>query len=1069
MDSDDRLRVTLLGAFRVSRGGVVLPVAGVRLQGLLVRLALAGGHPVHPDVLIAGIWGPEPPSDPVAALQNLVSRLRRVLVVEQVPGGYRLAVDPAAVDALRFERLAATGRQHLRAGEPGPAAAALAEAVALWGDEPAALAAVAPTVATRLARLSVEAVTDLADAEVALGRTEQAATRLAALLTGHPGDERAAGLLMDALAAQGRQAEALAVYQRIRAVLADTLGADPDAALRERHGRLLRGTASENPVPRPVAGLPAPVTGFVGRDGDLARIDALLAAGRLVTVVGSGGVGKTRLALTAAHRRRHGYAGGARLVDLSAVTEPAKVAAAVLAGIGRPAGRMFDARRHGPGDDREALLGELAGREILLLIDNCEHLIDAVAHLASALLTRCPGLRILATSREPLAVDGEALVPLHPLAVPGPGDTADQARTSEAVRLFTARAAAVSPGFTLDGTALSDVVRVVRGLDGLPLALELAAARLRTLSLPALADGLSDRFRLLNAGNRTAPARHRTLHAVIAWSWDLLDEHERVVAERIAVLPGGVTPASAVAVCAGTGVPAADIPALLSALVDRSLLQLAPEAGRFRMLETIREYGAAHATGTTRDLAAGYLTALTARLDPHLRGPGQREALRTLDAEHDNALAALRHRCATGDAAGAVTLTLNLTWYWQMTGRHADAAHWLGAALAVPGDVPTSDRDDARAAHLLNRADHTAGTTAADAARDRDQMRDLAVRLTGRPGRPGLYRLLGPILLFLHDEQSALTAFERLAAGDDVWTAGMAHMFLAEIAESSGRLDQARGHVEESLDRFRRSGDRWAQAALLATRARNRRYDDLDGALDDLDRSRTMTGEFGVVSRSDQFDTDLLGIDLHLRRGDTGRAATMIDAARDLVSSPEMRTLIAAREAVLLIRLGELDRARQLLTEADRDCLEPGGDAGPGREGAAMAPGDRARTAVGSARVLLRLALGDPLGAENALRDAYAAALATRELPVLAPVAVDGAALAVHHGRHHRAAVLLGAAARLRGTHDRTDPQVRDLSRSCRTALGDGAFVTAYTEGWNFDTATAVSTVSRPAGAATHR
>ncbi len=243
------------------------------------------------------------------------------------------------MDALRFEQLAAAGRDRLRAGDPNAAAAVLGEAVALWGDrpgaEPAAVAAVAPAVATRLAHASVEAVADLADAELSLGRADAAAARLTALLAEHPVHERAAALLMDALAAQGRQAEALALYERVRETLADDLGADPGAALRERHLRLLR---AERPAPDADAArsgpsnLPAPLTSFIGRDDDLARIDTLLAAGRLVTVLGPGGAGKTRLAVEAARRHRHEYRDGAWLIDLASVTEPAKVGAALLAG-----------------------------------------------------------------------------------------------------------------------------------------------------------------------------------------------------------------------------------------------------------------------------------------------------------------------------------------------------------------------------------------------------------------------------------------------------------------------------------------------------------------------------------------------------------------------------------------------------------------------------------------------------------------------------------------------------------------------------------------------------------------
>ncbi|WNV87038.1 BTAD domain-containing putative transcriptional regulator [Umezawaea sp. Da 62-37] len=1060
MDGGARLRVTLLGAFHAARGDAVLPVPGARLQGLLVRLALAGGHPVEPGVLVDAIWAEDPPSGPSPALQTLVSRLRRALGsaddVVQAVGGYRLAVDVADVDALRFERLAAAGREALRAGDLEAAGAALAEAVSLWGDrpgaEPAVVAAVAPAVATRLAGLSVEAVVDLADVELSSGRAEVAATRLTGLLAERTTHERAAALLVDALAALGRQAEALAVYERVREALADTLGTDPGTALRERHMDLLR---AERPAPvgKPSA-LPSPLTSFVGRDDDLARIAALLAAGRLVTVLGPGGAGKTRLAVEAA--RRHGAL--ARMIDLASVTEPAKVGAAVLAGIGPRGVTVFDARTRIEGDELDTLIGELGGRESLLLVDNCEHLVDAVAHLLAALLPRCPGLRVLATSREPLAIDGEVLLPLGPLPLPGPDDSVDQARRTASVRLFTERAAAVRPGFAVDGTTLSDVVRVVRGLDGMPLALELAAARLRTLSLPEVADGLSDRFRLLATGSRSAPARHRTLRAVIAWSWDMLGEHERVVAERIAVLPGGVTPASAAAVCAGTTVPVDGIAELLAGLVDRSLLQLAPDPGRYRMLETIREYGTAQLgdPGGTRDLAAAHFADLMARNDPRLRGPDQLIAMQVIGAEYDNTIAALRHLCAVRDSPGAMSLALALTWYWQMFGRHSDGAYWLGEALAVPGGGPTPERDCARAVDLLNRADFLSGITGEEAADDRVEMRELADRLVAHAELSSHHRVFGPILLFLEDEKAALAVFGRLADGEDVWLAGLAHMFLAEIAENAGALDRMRVHVKTALARFRQVGDRWGQAATLPRRAQLRRYDDLDGALADLREARRLAGEFGSPSLGDQLYSDLLWIDVHVRRGDTDQAMALIDAARERAlhaSSAEMLVLVDAREAGFRVRLGDLDRAGDLLDDAER-----------GLRGGTAFPAGHVRTLIGSARAALCLARGDLPGADKAQREAYAAALATRELPIVSLVAVDAAALAEARGRPHESAVLLGAAARLRGAHDRTDPQVRGLTLRGRAALGGDGFAAAYAEGWELDGAAAVAAADPASG-----
>ncbi|MFB9929458.1 BTAD domain-containing putative transcriptional regulator [Amycolatopsis halotolerans] len=1035
------LRVTLLGIVQVSRGDAVLSVPGARLQALTTRLALAGGRTVEPAVLVDAIWAQDPPADPAHALQALVSRLRRVLgsadVVVPAAGGYRLDVAPADVDALRFEHLIAAGRDHLRSGDLSAAAEVLGEAVAVWGDqphtEPAAVAAVSVAAATRLAQVSVEAVADLADAELSLGRVEAAAARLSRLLAEHPVHERAAALLMDALAAQGRQADALARYEQIREALAETLGADPGTALRERHLRLLRNPVAALPAKSP-GNLPAALTSFVGRDDDLARIGELLAAGRLVTVLGPGGAGKTRLALEAARRRE--YPGGAWLIDLASVSEPAEVGAAVLAGIRMRGGALFEARTRVEGTELDVLADQLGGRERLLLMDNCEHLVDAVAHLVEALLSRCAGLRVLATSREPLAVDGEALVPLGPLALPEPDAEVEPARRTAAVRLFAERAAAVRPGFVVDEANLADVTTVVRGLDGLPLALELAAARLRTLALPDLAAGLSDRFRLLATGSRTAFPRHRTLRAVIAWSWELLSPDERTVAERISVLPGGVTRESAAAVCADAALPSGEIPYLLADLADRSLLRLVPDTGRYRMLETIREYGleslaAQELRTSVRDLAAEYFTGLVAENDPLLRGSRQLDALRVFRAEYDNVLAALRHLCDTGDADGAIGLAVNLTWYWQMLGGHTDAVHWLGEAVSTPGARPSVRRAVAEQVLLVNRF-----AAYAPPADWREQLRALA----GQPELPSFGGALVALRLATIPETSASPeTVQRFIDGPDEWLSGLAHLFRAQFAENAGRFDQFRGDVAAALEIFGRAGDRWGLATALPLRALLRQYDgDLGGGLADLAQARTLAREFGSLSLSDEVFLNLRSIDLHVRRGETARAAGMIAANRERVSSPELAILTDALEARLWVLIGDLDRARELIDSAEAGLSEHPRFGASGHN----------QALISVARGALCLETGDGLGAEAALSRAYVAAVDSSDMPILAMVAVAVAGVAALYGHHRDAAALLGAAARLRGAHDRTDLQIRALSARGRAELGDEGFAAAYERGW---------------------
>jgi predicted ATPase/DNA-binding SARP family transcriptional activator len=1081
-DSAARLRVTLLGAVQVRRGDAVLAVPGARLRGLLVRLALAGGRAVDPDVLVEALWPEERPAEPANALQSLVSRLRRVLgaagAVAQVEGGYRLDVTAGDVDALCFERLAADGRDRLRAGDAQSAAGLLDEAVALWG-EPAAIAAVAPAAATRLAHTSVEARADLAEAELALGRAAVAGDRLTALFAEHPADERVAGLLMDALAAQGRQADALDLYERVRKALADRLGVDPGAALRERHLRILRSPDAFASAEATIAGpagptvpdaeggrgeappsnLPASLTSFIGRDDDLARIDTLLADRRLITVVGPGGAGKTRLALEAGRRHRHEYRDGTWMVDLASVTEPAKVAAAVLAAIGLRGAALFESsgRIRAEGGELDVLTDQLNGRESLLVVDNCEHLIDAVAHLIAALLPRCAGLRVLATSREPLAVDGEALVPLGPLTLPDPEAGVEQIRGTASVRLFTERAAAVRPGFDVDETTVGAVLQVVRGLDGMPLALELAAARLRTLSLAELAAGLSDRFRLLTTGSRTALPRHRTLRAVIAWSWDLLGDHERTVADRVSVLPGGVTPDSAGAVCAGTPVPAAEIPELLAALVDRSLLQLAPEAGRYRMLETLREYGiqqlAEQGTlGAVRDLAAGHLADLVARHDPQLRGPDQLAALRVMRAEYDNALASLRHLCDSGDDA-AIALAMNLSWYWQMFGRHAEAAYWLGEALARPAAEHTLERDCAEAMRLLNRISANPSLAIEGLGDTAPELRALADRLLAYPSLPGFAGALTAVaLFFLREKEASLAVIRRLIDGPNVWLSGLARMFRARLAENDGDLDQVRVDLAVALECFGRIGDRWGLATALPMRALLRQYDgDLDGALADLREARARARDFGSLSLSDELFIDMRWIDLHMRRGEDARAVAMLDEARERAlrsATPELIVLVNALEAGVWVRIGDLDRAQALIEVAEA-----------GLDGELPSSTDHGQALVCSVRAALCVKRGDAAGAEVALARAYEGAVQSRDMPILSMVAVTTAGLAELYGRHEDVALMLGAAARLRGTHDRTDRHIHAMINRSRAALGEDVFAEAYQTGWQLETKTASTQV----------
>ena len=596
------MEVRVLGELEVvGPGGVAIDVAGSRLRRLVTRLAVDAGQVVTSAELVDAVWGEDPPADPVGALQTLVSRLRRALsnpaVVQQSHQGYRLTVASDAVDAERFRRLARQGRDLLASGDAATARSTLAEALDLWRGPALADADDAEYAVALAARLDEERLDALAarvDADLALGHAADVVAELEDRTRANPLREQLTGQLMRALAACGRPAEALAAYERLRGTLADTLGTDPSPALRELHVALLREDVPGAPPIGRRPGLRAGLTSFLGREAETERVLGVLAGSRLATVVGPGGAGKTRLATEVGRAWQAAHGGGASLVELAPVRDESGVLPAFLAALDLREAvvleRTREARRGT--DDLSLLVATLSAGPYLLVVDNCEHLLDAAARLVEELLASCPALRVLATSREPLGVDGESLCVLPPLGLP-PWDVGlDEAMSYASVQLFVDRASAVRAGLALDEATLGPVVEIVRRLDGLPLAIELAAARTRVLPVSEVAKRLSDRFRLLTGGRRTALPRHQTLRAVVEWSWDLLTADERLLAERLAVFPAGSTTESATAVCADERLDPADVPTLLGSLVDKSLLTMDESHElRYRMLETIREFG----------------------------------------------------------------------------------------------------------------------------------------------------------------------------------------------------------------------------------------------------------------------------------------------------------------------------------------------------------------------------------------------------------------------------------------------------------------------------------------------
>ncbi|HEX4690439.1 MAG TPA: BTAD domain-containing putative transcriptional regulator [Solirubrobacteraceae bacterium] len=1064
------MRVGILGTLAIERDGDAVEVAGGRLRALLARLALDAGRPVTSGALAEAVWEEVPPGDEQHALQSLVSRLRRSLgdggAIAPAPAGYRLAVAPDAVDAHRFEALSAAGASALRAGDPMRAAAILREALELWrGPALADLAdrRFAVAAAAGLESLRAGALADLAEAELALGRGAGLVSELEAAVAAHPLHERLAARLIAARYAAGRQADALAAYESIRARLADELGAVPSPELQAAHVAVLQGEPSGPPAPAASrrSNLRAPVTSFVGRESELEHISALLEHSRLVTLVGPGGAGKTRLAGEAVAERQERVADGVWMVELAPVNAEVEVVAAVLGALGIRDPSLLERRASRPREGLERLLDVLAERDAILVLDNCEHLIGAAAQLAEDLLGHCPRLRIVATSREPLAIAGESLAPVPPLALPEPGAGVAEALAHPAVELFADRAAAARPGFAVDEETVALCVEVCRRLDGLPLAIELAAARLRTMPLETLAERLDDRFRLLTGGSRTALPRHRTLRAVVDWSWELLDERERRFARRLAVLRAGPTAESAIAVAAEPGAGEADALDALAALADRSLLQVVPGAvpPRYRMLETIREYGmekleAAGELAAVRDAHARWFAALAERADPELRGAGQVRWFRRLEAERDDVIAALRWLGDSGDASATHRLVVRLLWFWMLTGSPDEARAWTEFALGVPGDADPHDR------LILEGVSALAAATAGGAEPDdvTGALAGFGERLEeiGDGGSP-LLAMARPVLAFFAGDGDAATA--RLAETiehEDPWLRATGLLMRAHQAENEGDQLHMRADLDRAADAFRAVGDSWGVAMTLAS---------LAGTLlvaGELDEAETVLAEaIDMIEHiSGNAGAGLLAIrriDIRVHREDLAGAREEALAALDSAAlGADGATIVLAILARIAHLDGDVEELRGYIAQAD-ERLER---IGPRRRDQV-----HSRAFVDATKAMLAGEEGDEEAAAAALDTAHEAAVATGDMPIVAAIGVTTATAAARVGRPRDAAEMLGAADRLRGGEDPAAPDVARLVVALREALGAEAFAAARAAGRALDRAAAIERL-RPVGVA---
>jgi predicted ATPase/DNA-binding SARP family transcriptional activator len=799
------------------------------VRALLADLVVHLGQPVAADRLVDDLWGESPESaNPAGLVSSKVSQLRRALdaaepgaraLVVSPPPGYTLSVEATAVDAGEFAALVDEAGT-AEAADPARAVDLLERALALWRGPAYGEVADLEFARGAVAHLDERRLTAheaLARARLALGSHARVADELTALVEEHPWREDLRLSHVLALYRAGRQPDALASYERYRRHLVDELGIDPSPAAAALHHAVLvqdpdlaapapAGPGSRSvpappaaPARRPPSNLPGRRSSLIGRDGDLAALVEAIDTAHLVTLVGPGGVGKTTLALEAARRLAYDRPDGSWFVDLSGVDRGRPRATADVVADEVTAAlairQITDAPSSAPSVDR--LGAALRGHEALLVLDNCEHVVEAAAAVVDRLLRDAPAVTVVATSREPLGVAGEVVVAVTPLAVPAPRDQSDPdlVARSEAVQLFVARAQAAGAPTEIEPRTAPLLGTLCRRLDGLPLALELAATRVPALGLSEVVARLGDRFRLLGSGRRGGPERQRTLEAMLDWSWDLLDDDERRVLRRLAVHADGCTPAAAVAVCRGevggadgSGAPAPDaeqavVADVLGRLVERSLVVAdhALDGTRYRLLESVGAYAGHRLVESGESDAArrrhlDWYVAVAERADAHLRGSDQAVWLATLDAESANMHVALDTAADLALPGLAHRLVAALGWYWMLRGRTAVALRAFDRALALAPGGPSVAH--ARAACLRQAAATISGDATDPVAR----------------------------------AAAALAAYEAVDAPVE---RGRSAMVLGTAALDVGRVVEGEPLLDEAVGVAAAHGDRWGEAAAL--------------------------------------------------------------------------------------------------------------------------------------------------------------------------------------------------------------------------------------------------------------
>jgi predicted ATPase/DNA-binding SARP family transcriptional activator len=822
------LEIRLLGPFEVLARGTLADVGGSKRQALLAMLALRQGRTVDVDGLVDGLWGEELPAAPRNALHHHIARLRASLGEESIVGstdGY--ALKDASVDAVRFEELLAETRAALRDGDVSAAADAVASALALWRGP--ALQGLTGTSwfgaeARRLETLRVDALEEDFEVRLTFGEHRELAPALLSALAENPFRERLWGQLMLSLYRSGRQADALETFQEARGVLADELGLEPGPELRRLQEAILAHDPAIAAVPvarRRRGNLPAPPTSFVGREKELGQLTPLLHEHRLVTLTGPPGVGKSRLAVETARSLESEFPDGIWLIDF-ARAGGAEGAVRLLA-------HTVDVRG---ADPLARVSSRMREADALLVLDACEHVLDEAARIGSTLLADCSRIRILATSREALRVAGEVRLPVAPLG-------------AAAVELFLERARSARPGFEPDDEAAALAAEIARRADGLPLAIELAAARVNVLGLGEIASILERRAALLHDSPASDPSS-TALRELVEWSYDLLRADEKTLLQQLAVHRGGASLESLTAVTATQGYNEGTVTNLVSALVDKSIVsaEFADPVARYEMLDAVREYvlerlDESGGLAAARRSHADYFATLAEAAHTGLRRPEWPQWMKRLELEHDNLWAALAYARDASDPLLAARLGVGLGWYFGIAERVSEGRAFIEAALGATQDAPVTLRIELLAylCYLATEEDDLGAAIAA--------------------GERGL---------------------EIATTSDAPWQTAMVQLALAFAYDRAGPHERGVVLAEEARLAFDELGDSWGGGLSALTGAL--------GAIarGDIATAASLTTE--AVRLHDDYDIGavpaaLLEAALAERRGDTEAAAAAYRRALD--------------------------------------------------------------------------------------------------------------------------------------------------------------------------------------------